>query len=177
MTTTQFNFEDLVELIEKNEISGDIKPITKLQKIERDGKLYLAVYTDPFYLPSKDECLSNVVFCFNDLVRIVKNDPRYSGIIINQYDEDIVLDLKSLHDYIIFRTLFNGKRILEVLNSLSNKEKEFVSDLSCKVFKSTYLERLKEEMILNKYKISKKQYDKAMSRAYAMLKVIIYARY
>ena len=177
MTTAQFNFDDLAELIEKNEISGDVKPVTKLQKIERDGKLYLAAYTDPFYLPSKDEFLSNAVFSFNDLVRIVKNDPRYSGIIINQYDEDIVLDFKVLSSYIEFRTLFSGKRLYELLNSLSANEKEYVSDLSCKVFQSTYLERLNEESILKLYKISKKMYDKAMRRANITLGTIILARY
>lgn len=177
MTTAQFNFDDLVELIEKNEITGDVKPVTKLQKIERDGKIYLAAYTDPYYLPSKDEFLSNSAFCFDSLVRIVKNDPRYSGIIINQYDEDIVLDIKVLRDYIEFRTLFNRKRLFELLEGLSEKEKEYVSELSLKVFKSSYLEGLKEESILNKLKISKKTYDKAMRRAYATLKPIIYARY
>ncbi len=177
MTTAQFNFDDLVELIEKNEITGDVKPVTKLQKIERDGKIYLAAYTDPYYLPSKDEFLSNSAFCFDSLVRIVKNDPRYSGIIINQYDEDIVLDIKVLRDYIEFRTLFNRKRLFELLEGLSEKEKEYVGELSLKVFKSSYLEGLKEESILNKLKISKKTYDKAMRRAYATLKPIIYARY
>lgn len=177
MTTAQFNFDDLAELIEKNEITGDIKPVTKLQKIERDGKLYLAAYTDPFNLPSKDEFLSNAVFSFNDLVRIVKHDPRYSGIIINQYDEDIVLDFKTLSSYIELRTLFSGKRLYELLNSLTPNEKEYVSDLSCKVFQSTYLERLNEDSILKKHKISKKMYDKAMRRANLTLGMIILARF
>lgn len=177
MTTAQFNYNDIAELIKKNEITGDIKPMTKLQKIERDGKIYLAAYTDSQYLPSKDEYLSNAVFCFDDLVRIIKNDPRYSGIIINQYDDEIILTFEILRDYISLKTLLDKKRISELLDNLSTKEKEFIGELSYNVFKSVCLEGLKEEAILDKYKISKKIYDYVLIKAHATIEALIFAKY
>ena len=177
MTTAQFNFKDINKLIEKNEISGDIKPTTQLQKVERDGKVYLAAYTDPVYLPSKDEPLSNAVFSFNDLVRIIKNDPRYSGIIINQYDDDIVLDTKTLSIYIILRTMFSKKRLQGLLESLTDKEKEYLSDLSYKVIWAKEIEKQTKKQIINKFKITEKMFDKAEHRANYVLKNIIYARF
>lgn len=177
MTTANFNFDELAELLEKNELSGNVRPITRIQKIERDGKLYLAAYTDPVYLPSKDEYLSNAVFPFNDFVRIVKNDPRYSGIIINQYDEDIVLDIDKLNMYIVFRTLFVKEKLNILLSSLSDKEREYVQELSIAVFKSSLLEGLSEKAIMARYKISEKRFKKAMDRAQITLKDIILARF
>ena len=177
MTKAQFNYNDIAELIKKNEITGDIKSMTKLQKIERDGKIYLAAYTDLQYLPSKDEYLSNAVFCFDDLVRIIKNDPRYNGIIINQYDDEIILTFEVLRDYISLKTLLDKKRISELLDNLSTKEKEFIGELSYNVFKSVYLEGLKEEAILDKYEISKKMYDYVLIKAHATIEALIFAKY
>ena len=177
MTTALFNFEDLDKLIKNNEIGEDIKPITQLQKVERDGKLYLAAYTDPVYLPSKDELLSNSVFSFNDLVRIVKNNPEYYGIVINQYDDDIVLDIKTLSIYIVLRTLLYKNKLQGLLESLTVKEKEYLSELSYKVIWAKEIEKQTKNQIINKYKITDKMFEKAEHRANYALKNIVFARF
>ena len=177
MTTMPFKFEELAELIEKNTITDTSKMVTNIQKVERDGKLYLAAYTDPFYLPSKEECYSNSVFPFDDFVRIVKNDTRYDGIIINQYDEDIVLDIDTLRDYIKYRTLTDEEELKKLLNDLTSIEIKFMSKLSYDCIRAVYFDGDTPKTLPSRFGVTDKQVDKALKRGYTCLREIIYARF
>ena len=177
MTTADINFEELAELIDKDVITDTSKFVTKLQKIERDGRIYLAAYTDPYYLPSEEECLSNSVFCFDDFVRIIKNDARYSGIIINQYDEDIILDYETIKTYIQFRTLTNEKELMKLLNDLTDREKEIMGMQSYNLIREVYFDKHSVKDLVELHNSDEKKIGKLLDRGYIILKDIVFARY
>lgn len=176
-TTLNVENDELTELVSKNELSGEVKFVTNFQKIKRDGKMYLALYTDPFYLPAEEEKYSNAVFGFDCLVRIIKNDPRYDGIIINQYDENITLDLRSIYLYIMLRIVESKEESKSFINGLTDDEKAYFDELEFEYVKAVYVNNIDKEEFFKQNNISKSNAEKPSKKANEKLGELIFAKF
>ena len=176
-TISQFG-DELVELIKRDKTTGECKEMLSLQKVKRDDKTYLAVYTDLLYLPSDEEKFIHAPLDFDSIARIIKYDPRYDGIIINQYDDNIVFDLDNLYHYIITRTLSHKSELKKLLESLTKEEKESVGDIAYKCFLSFAEGKTpSKEEVAKKYNVKEEKIEKILENGRAKLSSIIYARF
>lgn len=172
------NADDLVELVKKDLETGKRCILGEIVKVERNGKLYLPIYTDPFYLPSnKEQTYSNAVFSFDTFVRIVKYDSRFDGIIINQFDEDIILDMDFIKKYIVLRTLNNDQEIKKLLDNLTDEEKEYMDEKHYDCLRAIYFEDASPKDLETRFGTNNKEIDKMISTGYYTLGNIIFARY
>lgn len=169
--------DELVELLKKDLETGNSEVVSSLQKIEQNGKTYLAIYSDQRYLPEDNQYLSKAVFDFDTFARIIKIDPRYDGIIINQFDDNIVLTTNQIKLYIQCRTLANELEMKKLLENLSSKEFEYMGELSYKCVKSIYFEDDNPKSLEQKYNLTREQVDKALDRAYNVLDDIVFERF
>ena len=117
------------------------------------------------------------MFSFDSLAAIIKNDVRYSGIIINQYDEDIVLDYNVIKAYIQISTLENDKELIKLVDSLTNHEKEAMGERRYSFIKDIYFDGLTIKELEKKYGLSNKEINKSLDKAIIVLKQIALARF
>ena len=169
--------DELVEMINKNLETGNSERILSLQKVEKNGKRYLSLYTDQCYLPKEKEYLTKAIFDFDTFARIIKIDPRYDGIIINQFDDAIILNQRTIELYIQCRTLANEKRMKKLLDDLTPNEIKFMSERSYQCIRSIYFDGLKPKELESKYKISEEEVDRALDRGYNTLERIVFERF
>lgn len=169
--------DELVEMIRKDLESGNCEVISSLQKVEKDGKTYLALYTDQCYLPNEKNYLSKAIFDFDTFARIIKIDPRYDGIIINQFDDAIVLGAKTISMYIQCRTLANENEIKKLLDSLNSHELAYLGESSYKCIRSVYFDGLNPKELEKEHNLTEEQVDKALGWGYDALEKIAYERF
>ena len=169
--------DELVEMINKNIETGNSERILSLQKVEKNGKRYLALYTDQCYLPKEKDYLTKAIFDFDTFARIIKVDPRYDGIIINQFDDAIILNQRTIELYIQCRTLANEERMKKLLDDLTPNEIKFMSERSYQCIRSIYFDGLKPKELESKYNISEEEVDRALDRGYNTLEKIVYSRF
>lgn len=178
-TSLNMQFDELSKLIHKEIIRGEdlsTKAITKLQKIEIDSKIYLAVYTENDELP-KEKGFSNWAFDFNSIVRIVKNDPRYDGIIFNPLGNSVVFDMRIIKDYIKFRTFANVEEMKKFLDGLNDFEIGLIDKQSLQLLRDFYFENISVGQLAERYKLSGDEVTKLIRNGYSELNDIVYARF
>ena len=178
-TTLNMQFDELSKLIHKEIIRGEdlsTKAINKLQKIEIDSKIYLAVYTENDELP-KDKEFSNWAFDFNSIVRIVKNDPRYDGIIFNPLGNSVVFDMRIIKDYIKFRTFTIVDEMKKFLDDLNESEIGLIDKQSLQLLRDLYFENLSLGQLAERYKLSEDEATKLIRKGYSELSDIVYAKF
>ncbi len=176
MTTLEVDYDNISILTKKDVLTGLGKEITRIQKIRRDNKVYLALYTDPFYLPDESEMLSNAVFPFNDLVRVIKNDPRYEGIVINQYDQDITLTFDDIYTYIWQLVISDRKKIIEFINSLTPNEEEYFGDKLI-YLKEYRLDNFSLKEMEKKHNLTIQELMPILDECFTKIREILYARF
>ncbi len=171
-------FTEFAELMKENS-ENDIPPrqMQNTQKVVIDEKIYLAAYTDPFYLPSKDKIELSAVYSFVELARIIKNDPRYSGIVINQYDENIVLDINTLYGFITYNTMCSARNFKHLLKHMNEKEITYVGKLSYDLIKDVYFNKLVPKDLEKKYDLSAEKVSKKLDLGYERIRDIVYAKF
>lgn len=173
----QYNGEEMVEVVRKNLESGRADVFLNLEKVKIDDKTYLAVYSDQFYLPDSKDYKNKAVLDFDTFARIIKVDPDYDGIIINQYHDNIVLSANLLRMYIHCRTLADDNRMKELLNNLTPNEISYVGETSFKCIRAVYFDGLKPKDLEKEFNLTEEQVDEALDHGYNTLDKIVYAQF
>lgn len=151
--------------------------VMKFQKVDIDDKMYIAIYTDEFYLPKESEGFIVEPFSFDSVVRMVKYNTRLDGIVVNQYDNRIILDFKFLKKYIAYSALGTPKAFMNLLMDLTPAEKEFIKERPYQIAVDIHINNLNDEEIFSKYKVTPKRLKTVLDRVVFCLDKIAFARF
>lgn len=102
-----------------------------------EDRKYMCVYLDKNHLPQNNDDYK--IFSFNDTIEfIISNPDSFNGVIINPDDEEIILDIKTLSFYKRNRYMSDPKRMINLLEHLTEDEIEYMTkesyDVICKVY-------------------------------------------
>lgn len=165
-------FEDLASIVDDKEecLCCDF------HKVVINDEAYLAVYTNYDRIDVNGDVMSTVA-SFDEIVRIIKNDTRYAGIIINPNAEDIVLDIDSLTFYLINRSFTSVKSLVDLVSDLTEEEQDYLTHKLFEVFLSKFCDDNRKVELMEKYNLTENEYEIACGEAYMLLNDIIYARF
>lgn len=100
----------------------DNKMLFTTQLIERKHRSYFPVFTSPDKVSIDGTVF---VFDFDTIVRLFKHNPLIEGLVFNEADDNVLLDLYYLNDYESKNALLSDEEIIEFFNSLSEDEKQY----------------------------------------------------
>ncbi|MCQ2776439.1 MAG: CpXC domain-containing protein [Bacilli bacterium] len=138
-----------------------------------NGQIYLIAYTNKSKLPSGAD-YKVVEVPFTLLTSIIKNDPRYSGIIINQSTDDIFLGLSKIETFIKYRILCNPNSLRMLLTELNEEDIRYVGENSFKLIKEVYINNKKPNELEKEYNLSKEKVGAYLDNGYIRLMKIVY---
>lgn len=168
---------ELSDLVKKDPATGFCVTMFSLEKIYTDYKKYLVVYTDLSHVKDKRKHTCCASFDFDTIVKIIKEDPRYDGIIINPNDNNIVIDTWEIKKYIKSIVTSDEDEWKRLLNDLDSDEKKFVGELAYDCMTSIFNEGLSRQAVSVKYHIDEKKLKKIFIHGYKAMEEIAFARF
>lgn len=153
------------ELLDDSTDTMEVRPTSKPVFVEKKGKRYLAIYLDQSNV--KNEHVSKFIYNINDIIETVyDNMDNVDGIIFNPEDEAIILNRKALCVYKRNRYMTNEKRMVQLLEKLTDLEINYMSEKSYKIISMVYFEGKVPTEIAVALKIPEKEVHDALDYGY-----------
>lgn len=156
-------------------ITGDQIKLSLITK-EIDDHNLLSVYLNESYI--KDEHSSKAIYNFEELVKLVINNPeKYSGIVINPDTDNMVLGIPYLINHRLNLLLRNQSKMRKVFMTLSKKEKDYLTKYNYELLTKIYFKNLSTESVSKELSKDIKTVKKEIGEALRLLGHIVIDNY
>lgn len=116
---------------------------------------------------------------FDELIKyVVSNPEKYDGIIVNPNNDDIEMSSNILLDkYFAGKTITNDKRLIKLLEKLSDKEIDYLGELNYKIISMVYFENKNPKTISEELNLPINKIGEELTNTFRRLKDIIKTNY
>ena len=132
----------------------------------------LSLYSKPELCDCGD---GKTVLPFDLCVKIVKDSPYLDGISIDKYNFN--MDRKMIFNYIVYKTMADHDNMIEFLDNLTAKEKDYIGDQPLSFIKQVYFEGKTPEVLAEENKLTKEEVGDILDKGYMNMMDIVYSKF
>ena len=153
----------------------------KLVSKNINGRELLCIYLNQKDVPDEidDDGVSKLVVSFNDIVKyIIQMPDENDGIVINPDSDNIMLPASVfVSTYFVDRVMTNDKRMIKVLDSLTDEETEYIGKENYELISNIYFTKKTLNEVRESLGISSTKANDLLNEGYQKLKMIVKCNY
>lgn len=156
-------------------LGTSIGPKFVVDYIEEYEGNFLIVYLDNE--DAEGDPSTPFIYKFDDVMQIVLRNPdQYDGIVINPDAERYIMTFDMLTRYRIYSVLHYKRDTIALLESLNDKEREYLGDIQYRLIYTAYTEDVNPKILSKRFKLKIADIDRYLNEGYSRLEKIVLSR-